>query len=289
MLLHSVWWSYFSNDLLRSLKNFLFPGIFTFAHQQISKCILILMKLNIKNILVVLYAFVTVLLTLPIMIPALILMLFGFHKLAFRYLNRLAKLYAQHFLFVIGVRVKVNGSENLPDSNNICFVSNHQGLMDIPLITGYIPRTVGFIAKKELARIPIMNIWLRAMNCVMIDRSSPRSTISTIERSIRQIRKGHAMVIFPEGTRSRKHNMAKFKQGAFKLVTGADAYAVPLTINDTYRILEETKTITSAQVTLTIHPAIDVKKLSAGEKAKLHEVIEETIRSGLITPPSSNR
>jgi len=239
------------------------------------------MKLNVKNILVVLHGFVTVMLTLPLMIPALILMLFGFQKLAFRYLNRLAKLYAKQFLYVIGVRVKVEGLENLPDSNNICFVSNHQGLMDIPLITGFIPRTVGFIAKKELARIPIMNIWLRAMNCVMIDRSNPRSTIKTIERSIRQIQKGHAMVIFPEGTRSRNHQMLRFKPGAFKLVAGADAYAVPLTINETYKILEESSTITSTKVCLTIHPAIDIKNLPAEEKAKLHEVIEEKVRSGL--------
>ncbi len=240
------------------------------------------MKLNIINSLVVLYGFFTVLLTLPLMIPALVLMLFGNLKLAFRYLNRLAKLYARQFLFVIGVRVKVDGLENLPDSHNICFVSNHQGLMDIPLITGYIQRTVGFIAKKELARIPIMNIWLRAMNCVMIDRSSPRNSIKTIEQSIRQIQKGHAMVIFPEGTRSRQHHMAKFKPGAFKLVNGAESYAVPLTINNTYQILEKSGTITSAKVTLTIHPAIDVKQLDNDEKANLHTVIEDKVRSGLI-------
>lgn len=247
------------------------------------------MKFNIKNIIVVLYAFVSVVLTLPLMIPALILMSFGYQKLAFRYLNRMGKAYAKLFFWVIRVRVEVTGLENLPGSNNICFVSNHQGLMDIPLITGYIPRTVGFIAKKELGRIPIMNIWLRALNCVLIDRSNPRSTIKTIDRSIRQIQKGHAMVIFPEGTRSRMHQMASFKPGAFKLVAGADAFAVPLTINNTYKVLEETKTIKAYPISLTIHPAIDVKQLSAGEKAKLHEIIEETIRSGLTTPPSSSK
>jgi 1-acyl-sn-glycerol-3-phosphate acyltransferase len=242
------------------------------------------MKLNVKNILVVLYAFVSVVLTLPMMVPALFLMLFGYNKLAFRYLNRLGKAYARLFFVVIGVRVTVEGLHNLPDSNNICFVSNHQSLMDIPLITGYIPKTVGFIAKKELARIPIMNIWLRALNCVMIDRSNPRASIKTIERSIRQIQKGHAMVIFPEGTRSRKHEMLKFKPGAFKLVSGANAYAVPLTIENTYKILEETGTISSTSVILTIHPAIDVKSLSTEEKAKLHVKVENSIRDGLVEP-----
>jgi 1-acyl-sn-glycerol-3-phosphate acyltransferase len=242
------------------------------------------MKLNLRNVIVVAYAFITVLLTLPLMIPALVLMLFNSQKLAFRYLNRLGKLYAKQFLFMIGVRVEVKGLENLPKSSNICFVSNHQSLMDIPLITGYIPKTVGFIAKKELARIPIMNIWLRALNCVMIDRSNPRASIKTIERSIKHIQKGHAMVIFPEGTRSRKHEMLRFKPGAFRLVEGADSYAVPLTIDNTFKILEATGTVRSTAVTLTIHPAINVRSLSEEEKVKLHERVENTIRAGLVKP-----
>jgi 1-acyl-sn-glycerol-3-phosphate acyltransferase len=156
--------------------------------------------------------------------------------------------------------------------------------MDIPLITGYIPKTVGFIAKKELARSPIMNIWLRALNCVMIDRSNPRASIKTIERSIKHIQKGHAMVIFPEGTRSRKHEMLRFKPGAFRLVEGADSYAVPLTIDNTFKILEATGTVRSTAVTLTIHPAINVRSLSEEEKVKLHERVENTIRAGLVKP-----
>lgn len=240
------------------------------------------MKISVKNILVILFAFITVMLSTILMIPALFLFLLGSGNKAFRYLSRIATLYARFFLFVIRVRVKVVGIENLPDSDNICFVSNHQGLMDIPLVTGYIPRTVGFIAKKELGKVPIVNIWMRAMNCVLIDRSNPRSSIKTIERSIRQIQRGHAMVIFPEGTRSRSSIMRNFKAGSFKLVAGANAFAVPLTINNTYKILEETGIITSTWITLTIHPAIDVKKLSAEEKTNLHKVIEDTVRSGLI-------
>jgi len=247
------------------------------------------MKLNFKNIVILAYGIITIILTLPLMIPALVLMLFNSQKLAFRYLNRLGKLYAKQILYVIGVRIEVKGLENLPDSDNICFVSNHQSLIDIPLITGYIPKTVGFIAKKELAKIPVLNIWLRAMNCVMLDRSNPRASIKTIARSIRQIQKGHAMVIFPEGTRSRSQQMRKFKPGAFKLVAGANAYAVPLTINGTFGVVEETGTFTSTRVSLIIHPAIHVRELSAEEKSKLHIEIEEIVRAGLATPPSSNR
>jgi 1-acyl-sn-glycerol-3-phosphate acyltransferase len=248
------------------------------------------MKLNIRNILAVLYAFVTVIITVVLMIPAFILLLFGVKKTAYRYLNKLAKLYARHLLFMFGTRVHVSGLDNLPDSNNICFISNHQGIADIPIIAGYIPKTTGFIAKKELGRIPFLNIWMKAMNCVLIDRSSARSSIKTIERAVKQIGRGHAMVIFPEGTRSRNREMKNFKPGSFKLATGANTFAVPITIDGTYKIIEETGILTRTKVEMIIHPAIDISSLSEPEKHALHITVEEIIRKGLRpTPPASSR
>ena len=219
------------------------------------------------------------------MIPALFMLLLGKRKSSDRYLNRLGELYARNLFFTFGIKVKINGIENLPKTNNICLVSNHQGTIDIPLIMAYIPKTVGFVAKKELARMPVMNIWLGAMGCVLIDRNNPRSSIKTIQRAIKQIQKGHAMVVFPEGTRSRSSEIGKFKPGSFKIAMGENTFVVPLTIDGTYKIMEETGILTPANVTLTIHPAIDINKLSLAEKKKLHESVEKTVRSGLIVHP----
>ncbi len=242
------------------------------------------MKINIKNIPFFVYTFVTVIISLLFMIPALFMLSLGKKISSDRYLNRLGELYARNLFFTFGIKVKIIGIENLPKTNNICLVSNHQGTMDIPLIIGYIPKTVGFVAKKELAKIPIMKIWLGAMGCVLIDRTNARSSIKTIQRAINKIQRGHSMVIFPEGTRSRSNKIGKFKPGSFKFAMGANTFLVPLTIDGTYKIMEETGIFTPSNVTLTIHPAIEINKISPAEKKKLHELVENTVRSGLEEP-----
>lgn len=231
-------------------------------------------------------AFVTVLFILAVlspflMLPSFVLMIFGINKTADRMINAIAGFYSRFVFGLFGIKVEVKGKENIPKSGNVCFISNHQGLADIPLIVGYIPKTVGFIAKVELGKIPILNIWMRAMKCVLIDRLNARNAIVAINRAIENIQQGHPMVIFPEGTRSRSAEMGEFKPGSFKLVTGADCIAVPVTINGTYKIVESTGKITATALSLTIHPAINVSALSAGEKAKLSERVYEIVKSAL--------
>lgn len=238
-------------------------------------------KITPGNIFFVFYVFLMAMLTPVVFLPAAFEYLFAGRKHSDRYINRAGTLYARHLFFVFRVNVNVHGLDHLPKTDNICFVSNHQGLADIPLIVGFIPKTVGFIAKKELGRIPILNAWMKAMGCILIDRKDIRQSLTVIERGRRQIERGHPMVIFPEGTRSRSHSMGHFKPGAFKLVIGTDALVVPLTIDGTYKVLEATGKITHNTVDLTIHPAIKMSNLSHDEIRALPEKISEVIKKSL--------
>jgi 1-acyl-sn-glycerol-3-phosphate acyltransferase len=238
-------------------------------------------RFSILNILFVLYLAFLAILSPFLMIPGFLMQLAGKQKTADRLFNSIAKMFSKSVFSLFGVRVKVKGRENIPEQGNVCFVSNHQGLADIPLIIAYIPKTVGFIAKKELGNIPILNIWMRAMKCVLIDRLNARSAVNTINLAIENIKNGHAMVVFPEGTRSLSSEMGSFKPGSFKLVTGAGCKAVPVTISGTYKLIEATGKVTPTTVSLTIHPAIDVNELSKDEKAILSQRVENIVRSAL--------
>ena len=238
-------------------------------------------KITPLNIVFAFYVLLMALLTPVLLLTALPVRIFSSRRNTEKYIAWLARLYARHLFFMFGVRVDSRGLENIPDSDNVCFISNHQGLADIPLIIGYIPKTVGFIAKKELGRIPILNIWMRALGCVLIDRGNLRSSLATIDKGILQIQKGRPMVIFPEGTRSRKNEMRSFKPGSFKLVTGTNALVVPVSISGTYKIIEETGKLNPTRIKLTIHPAIDVSRLSKEEKENLYQRVENIVRSGI--------
>ncbi|HNS84636.1 MAG TPA: lysophospholipid acyltransferase family protein, partial [Candidatus Cloacimonas sp.] len=89
-------------------------------------------------------------------------------------LQGIAKFWAKIVILSTGSKVTVTGKENLPSSGNICFVSNHQGLFDIPLILGFSGIHTGFVAKRELFKIPVLSQWMKEIPCTFIDRRNPR-------------------------------------------------------------------------------------------------------------------
>jgi 1-acyl-sn-glycerol-3-phosphate acyltransferase len=86
---------------------------------------------------------------------------------------------------------------------------------------------------------------------------------------------------FVSGAFARSNTMGRFKSGSFKLVTGANSLVVPLTIDGTYKTLEERGTVSPADIKLTIHPVVDISKLSSSEINALPEYIESIVRSAL--------
>jgi 1-acyl-sn-glycerol-3-phosphate acyltransferase len=182
-----------------------------------------------------------------------------------------------------GSKVVVTGKENLPSSGNICFVSNHQGLFDIPVILGFLGVHTGLVAKRELFRIPVLSQWMREIPCTFIDRRNPRKAIQTFQKSAELIKKGNPMVIFPEGTRSRSDKIGNFHLGSLKLPIMAEATIVPLAIKGSWRIYEIDKRIHSATVYLKILPPIkptddiykDKQKLSTYLHSQISQALEE--------------
>ncbi len=119
-------------------------------------------------------------------------------------------------------------------------ISNHQSLLDIPLIGGILFSNLPkYVAKKELASgIPAISLNLRHGQHAVIDREAPHQAIAEItglgERS--QAR-GTSAVIFPEGTRSRDGRIKRFKQrGARTLLAAApDLPVVPIALTGSWR------------------------------------------------------
>jgi 1-acyl-sn-glycerol-3-phosphate acyltransferase len=181
-----------------------------------------------------------------------------------------------------GARVTVKGRENLPrQSEGLCFVSNHQGIFDIPLVVGYIPVLMGFIAKIELKKIPFLNTWLWALGCILLNRKSPRSAIIAIRDGVERIKGGQSLCIFPEGTRSRSNRMGHFKPGSLKLAFRSHAVIVPLTIKNSYKVFEERGRIRPADVFLYIHPPLKTEGLSDQDQKELSEFIRAAIEEPL--------
>lgn len=189
-----------------------------------------------------------------------------------------------------GSKVNISGIENIPDTNGILFVSNHQSNFDILALLGYLPKEKGFIAKKELSKIPVLSEWMTRINCLFLDRENLKQTAKIITEGIKYLKEGKNMVIFPEGTRSKGKPHRHFKGGSFKLATKSGAPIVPITIDGTYKIMEGNflNAIKPANVNITIHKPIFVSELNEEEKTKLPKRVEDIVFGGLESENSGN-
>lgn len=211
------------------------------------------------------------------LIPLFIIKLLRFEELKKKYIVMVAYRWGRHTMWLTGAKYKVVGMENMPKNNDICFISNHQSNFDSLLITGNIKKAIGFIGKKELKRMPIVNGWMVAVGCVFIDRKKRSTTMSKIEERVKKILAGETMMMFPEGTRSRSSKMKKFKKAGLQLLVDHNVTIVPITLDQTYIHPYKLNKHRRVVYKLIIHPQIETAKLTEQEKADFVPQLEKII------------
>ena len=168
-------------------------------------------------------------------IPALILRLFGLKKAADSIVFWHAAFISNTGLRIAGAHVHVTGDikairERVARGEGFCFVSNHTSIIDILLMLGQLRAKAGFVAKIELLFVPLINVMIAMTHSVFINRRSLKKSVRSIKKATEKIRRGHSMIIFPEGTRSRTGQVGTFHHGSFRMATESGACIVPVTV-----------------------------------------------------------
>ncbi len=179
-----------------------------------------------------------------------------------------------------GCKCKVYGKENIPEGAAL-FTGNHQGDFDVGLILfalgGYrIP-----IAKIEASKVPLANMWMRALHVIFIDRGNIRQSAECANTAAEQLKHGNSIAVFPEGTRSRCRTINEFKPGAFKAALKAGVPVVPFVIDGTYKCFEETRRLRKAEVTLHILPPVYPEKEGFTKTRDLAQHVQTMIQNQL--------
>ena len=181
-----------------------------------------------------------------------------------------------------GCELNVQGIENIPDHGPVVIMSNHQGYSDIPVCFAIFTKfQIGFIAKKYLAKAPLISEWMPRIRSVYIDNEDPRESLKAISEGISFINDGFSLVICPEGTRSKGPEMGPFMKGAVKLATKPGVPLIPISINGTYRMFEETGVAKGARIGVIIHEPIETAGISRQEEKDLIDKVEQIIRDGV--------
>lgn len=134
---------------------------------------------------------------------------------------------------ICGVRYEVIGREHLPETP-VVILSNHQSSWEtIFYYTMFYPLSP--ILKRELLEIPFWGWALRLQRPIAIDRSKPREAArSLLSQGVARIRQGNSVMVFPEGTRRRTHEVRRFSRGGARLAIAAGVPVLPIAHNAGY-------------------------------------------------------
>lgn len=232
----------------------------------------------IRTIIWFIWFWISLILTIPFLLVAIILEKTNRNEERIRYVQRVTSAWARSQVWMSGSIIEVKGLENLPEGP-VLYISNHQSNFDIPILMSYINRPKAFIAKVETSKLPFVHAWMKQMKCVFMDRKDVRQSVEAINQGVEYLRQGYSMVIFPEGTRSNGNLVGEFKAGSFKLATKSGVPVVPVAIKGSYKIMGKGSLIIKpAKVEVIILKPIEVSQLSKLEQKNIHADVQNIIQ-----------
>lgn len=192
-----------------------------------------------------------------------------------------ARFWGRLMLGALGARLRIVGSENIPDGPCI-FASNHASNVDIWALLLALPLNTKFVAKAELFRVPFLSWFMRRAGFISIDRKDRTAAIQSLRVAAERIRAGRPVIVFPEGTRSVDGRLQPFKKGSFHLATRAEVPIVPIALRGTWAVLPPGRWYgVPGEVEVRFLPSVDVKPFRSEPLSALMDAVHERIEAGL--------
>ena len=195
------------------------------------------------------------------------------------------KRWVEELTKTLSLTYEVSGEENIPAPEDGPFMiySNHQSFADI-CATLWLMKDrgmLGYISKEEWRKYPILRDVVDCSRSIFLVRNNPREAVKVLGEAKALLDKGFNLCIFPEGTRSRCHEMGEFKAGSFKFAEKAKVPILPVTIDGSYKFFEEDGSWKPAHIKVTAHPVVHIEKMNREQQLEAAKQIEATVRSAL--------
>ena len=152
------------------------------------------------------------------------------------------------FLFLFVYRIKAQGLENVPKSGGLIYAANHKSCADPIVIALTSKRQLTFMGKKELFKFKPFGYILRSLGAFPVNRGT--GDVGAVKTGLKILKDGQVMLIFPEGKRVAKGEIAPAKPGVSMFAVHARVPVIPITVVGEYKLWHKIKVIYGEPVTL---------------------------------------
>jgi len=188
------------------------------------------------------------------------------------------RLWSPLLLWAAGIRVEVEGLENVDPKRPTIYASNHQSTADIPVLFMALPVNVRFVAKKQLGYVPLVGWYLHLARYPLVDRGNRAKAIKSLEEAGRKVRNGVSIIVYPEGTRSDDGRVLPFKKGPFALALKARVPICPVTIEGSgYCMAKNSWDIKRGVIRVKIGKPIDTASYTEERRVELMREVRTAI------------
>ncbi|MBN9653093.1 1-acyl-sn-glycerol-3-phosphate acyltransferase [Halobacillus sp. GSS1] len=146
-------------------------------------------------------------------------------------------------------RIKIVGKKNIPAEGPVIICSNHISNMDPPVVGITSSRNIYFLAKEELFKNPVIGGILKKVHAFPIKRGMRDR--NALRKGLDILKEGHALGLFPEGTRQKNGEIGKGLAGAGFFALRSEAAIVPCAIIGPYKRFKRLKVVYGEPIDMT--------------------------------------
>ncbi len=191
-------------------------------------------------------------------------------------------------LFRAVFRIEYHGLNNIPATGAALIVANHQSYLDPLFVGAAAPRSVRYMTMKQLFQWPLLASFLRFYGAFPVATGSADK--SAIKESLKFLKDGELVIIFPEGGRTRDGKLIPFFPGFARIALMRKVPIVPVTIDGAHDVWPPARRFPIPhKVQVTFHPPIHRSDFQLQDRAEPEWIVErvrQIIESGFVEESS---
>jgi 1-acyl-sn-glycerol-3-phosphate acyltransferase len=179
-------------------------------------------------------------------------------------------------------KLSLEGREKIPWNRPVVLISNHKSQVDI-LALYKLRRPFKWTSKAENFKMPFVGMVLSLTNSIKVHRESLRSGAQFMSKAEAEMKKGSSILLFPEGTRSKKETMRPFKEGAFLLAKRTSSPIIPIILTGSEKTFPGSGFLMAkANIRIKVLDEIPASTVDEMDVKTLMALVRQNMEEGLV-------